>query len=97
MEFNSSSAKKLQSLKDFPKDKLLGLGVMQPKAAEIDVPDTVVQRARVAMEFVEKERLILNPDCGFATTVTNPGNLDRAYLKLSSLCTGAQMLRNDYV
>ena len=97
MEFNSSSAKKLQSLKDFPKDKLLGLGVMQSKAAEIDVPDTVVQRVRVAMEFVEKERLILNPDCGFATTVTTPGNLDRAYLKLSSLCTGAQMLRNDYV
>ena len=97
MEFNSPSAKRLQSLKEFPEDKLLGLGVMQPKADEIDVPDTVVDRVKVAMQFVDKKRLIVNPDCGFATTATTAGDLDRAYLKLLSMCIGAQKLRNEYV
>ena len=97
MEFNSPSAKRLQSLKEFPENKLLGLGVMQPKADEIDSPDTVVERVRSAMQFVDKKRLMVNPDCGFATTATTGGDLDRAYLQLVSMCLGAQKLRNECV
>ena len=96
MEFNSPAAQGLQSLKEFPDDKLLGLGVIEPKKPEVESPETVVQRAEKALEFVDKERLTLNPDCGFATSVHRPGNLDDAYFKLASMCRGAEMLRETY-
>ena len=93
MEFNSPVARGMQRLEDFPGDKLLGLGVIEPKAPEIESPETVVQRAEKALRFANKEGLVLNPDCGFATTARGSGNLDGAYLKLSAMCRGAQMLR----
>ena len=45
------------------------------------------------MEFVPKERLTLNPDCGFAPSSINPMDFDEAYLKLRAMCQGAALLR----
>ena len=96
MEFNSPVARQLQSLEGFPDDKLLGLGVIAPGSPEVETPETVVHRVEAAMRFVDKERLTLNPDCGFATTAGNGANFDRAFLKLSAMCRGARLLRDRY-
>jgi methionine synthase II (cobalamin-independent) len=48
------------------------------------------------MEYVSIERISLNPDCGFAPSSTNPMDLDEAYLKLSAMCRGASLLREQY-
>ena len=96
MEFNSPAAQGLQSLESFPDDKLLGLGVIEPKTPEVESPETVVRRAEKALQFVDKERLVLNPDCGFATSVHRGRSLDDAYLKLASMCRGAEMLKENY-
>jgi 5-methyltetrahydropteroyltriglutamate--homocysteine methyltransferase len=96
MEFNSPIAKQLQPLKAFPPDARLGLGVINPHSSEVETPETVVQRAERALQFVEKERLTLNPDCGFATTATSPRKLDDVYLKLAAMCQGARLLRDAY-
>ena len=96
MEFNSPVAQGMQQLEDFPDDKLLGLGVIDPKAPDVESPEQVVQRAEHGLEFVSKERLVLNPDCGFATTARGSSDVDGAYLKLSAMCQGAGMLRDVY-
>ncbi len=96
MEFNSPVARQLQSLEGFPDDKLLGLGVIAPGSPEVETPEMVVHRVEAAMRFVEKERISLNPDCGFATTAGNGANFDRAFLKLSAMCRGARLLRDRY-
>ena len=48
------------------------------------------------MEYVPKERLTLNPDCGFSPSSINPMDLDEAYLKLCALSRGAALLREKY-
>ena len=82
--------------REFPDDKLLGLGVIAPGSPEVETPETVVHRVEAAMRFVDKERLTLNPDCGFATTAGNGANFDRAFLKLSAMCRAARLLRDRY-
>ena len=96
MEFNSPAARALQSLDRFPPDKMLGLGVIDPQSSDVETPEVVVERVEHAMKFVEKERLTLNPDCGFATSASNRRDLDRAYRKLVALCRGAELLRKKH-
>ena len=96
MEFNSPVGIELQALSDFPDDKMLGIGVIEPKAAKIEKPESIVERTEKALQFVDKKNIGLNPDCGFATSAMGSGNLDNAYMKLSVMSEGAKMLRNIY-
>lgn len=83
-------------LKRFPSDKVLGLGVVDHCDRQVEAPEQVVERVERAMEYVPKERLTLNPDCGFAPSSTNPMDLDEAYLKLAAMTRGAALLRRRY-
>ena len=42
------------------------------------------------------EQIVLNPDCGFATSAASPKDLDVAYRKLCVMCEAAESLRSDY-
>ena len=92
MEFNSQAAQELQALADFPADKLLGLGVIHPSCDEVETPEEVVERGQRALEFIDRERLVLNPDCGLSVR----DGADRAYTKLHAMCQGAELLRQMY-
>ena len=48
------------------------------------------------MRHVDRERITLHPDCGFAPSVQNPMDLDEAYLKLKAMCQAAELLRQRY-
>ena len=96
MEFATPDAGGIEVLKKFPNNKVLGLGVIDHTDKNIETPEDVVSRAEAAMEFVPKERLTLNPDCGFSPSSANPMDLDEAYLKLKSMCEGARLLRDKH-
>ena len=96
MEFATPDAGGIEVLAQFPEDKLLGLGVIDHTDITVESPETVVDRAEAAMQYVPAERLTLNPDCGFAPSSINPMDLDEAYLKLKALCAGARLLRERY-
>ncbi len=96
MEFATPDAGGIGALKDFPKNKVLGLGVIDHTDPHIETPEEVAARAEAAMEFVPKERLTLNPDCGFSPSSVNPMDFDEAYLKLSALSRGTASLRERY-
>ncbi len=96
LEFAAAESQGLSALTDFPEDKILGLGVIDHCDPRIETPEDVVARAEAAMRYVPAERLTLNPDCGFAPGSQNPVDLDEAYLKLSALCRGADLLRERF-
>lgn len=86
----------MECLSQFSKDANLGLGCIDHCDREIETPELVVRRVEEAMKYVDKERIILHPDCGFAPSVQNPIDWDEAYLKLVAMCQGAQILRSRY-
>ena len=93
MEFATPDAGGIGSLRRFPVDKTLGLGVVDHTDRHVETPDEIVERASRAMEHVPAERLTLNPDCGFSPSSLNPTDIDEAYLKLKAMCAGARTLR----
>lgn len=96
MELATPDSGGLEALKDFPADKILGLGVVDHTDPHVETPQEIVERTERAMEFVPKQRITLNPDCGFAPSSTNPMDLDESYLKLKAMCDGAELLREKY-
>ena len=96
MEFATPDAGGVGVLRDFPEDKVLGLGVIDHTDPHVETPEEVVARVEAAMAFVPKERITLNPDCGFSPSSTNPMDLDEAYLKLTAMCGGARLLCERY-
>ena len=96
MEFATPDAGGVDSLRRFPSDKTLGLGVVDHTDRHVETPEEIVERASRAMEHVPAERLTLNPDCGFSPSSLNPTDIDEAYLKLKALCAGARTLRERY-
>jgi len=95
MEFAAPQSHGIESLREFPRDKVLGLGVIDHCDPRIESPEDVVSRAQMAMKYVDADRITLNPDCGFSPGSQNPMDLDEAYLKLRSLAAGAAILRGE--
>lgn len=93
MEFAAPQSHGIDALREFPRDKVLGLGVIDHCDNRVETPQDVVARAEAAMKYVDADRITLNPDCGFSPGVQNPMDLDEAYLKLCSLAAGAAILK----
>ena len=96
IEFATPDAGGIDVLRKFPKDKLLGLGVIDHTDPIVETPSVVIERTMAAMEFIQPNQITLNPDCGFAPSSANPMDLDEAYLKLTAMCEAANKLREDY-
>ena len=94
MEFAAPEAGGLEVLKRFPADKLLGLGVIDHCARTVETSEQVVERVERALDYVPRERVTLNPDCGFSPSSANPMDLDEAYRKLAAMARGAALLRD---
>lgn len=96
MEFATPDAGGIDVLAEFPDDKTLGLGVIDHTDQHVEIPQEVVDRVDAAMRFIPKERITLNPDCGFSPSSVNPMDFDEAYLKLAAMSDGAAQLRERY-
>ena len=96
MEYATPVAGGLESLSQFPSGPRLGFGCIDHCDHEIETPENVVARVEKAMQYVDKERITLHPDCGFSPSVQNPMDLDEAYLKLRSMSRAAELLRAKY-
>ena len=93
MEFATPDAGGIAVLSRFPKNKMLGLGVIDHTDKNIESAEQVVARVEAALEMLPTGRISLNPDCGFSPSSINPMDLDEAYLKLRAMCQGARLLR----
>ena len=100
LEFSTKRAGELSSLfesKKIREDIILGLGVINPRTDVIEKHEDMIERAEEALKFTSKERLFLNPDCGFATFSNRPVNtLEIIDKKLSELHTAVKYLEEKY-
>ncbi len=74
--------------------KALGLGAVNPRTERVESVDEVCRTVRAALERYPKEKLFLNPDCGFGTFSNRPvssGELARE--KVGVLVEAARRLR----
>lgn len=96
LEFAIPDAGDFSVLKDLPSHTKIGLGCVDCRANVFDSAEVIVKRVEKALKFVDKKRIILNPDCGFAPGNQAPVSLDEAYLKLKELSKAAAFLRDKY-
>ncbi|MCQ6280252.1 cobalamin-independent methionine synthase II family protein [Bacillus sp. EB600] len=100
LEFSTPRAGELSSIlteSRIVEDTALGLGVINPRTDEMETLDSILTRAEEAMAYLPKEKLWLNPDCGFATFSNSPVNiLENISGKIHSLTEAASVLRSKY-
>ncbi len=94
LELCTSRAGEMDVLRDLPAQCRLGVGVVNQKDDRVETVEEVVGRARRAIELFGAERVLLTPDCGFATFADNPIASARiAEAKLRVIAQAAETLR----
>jgi 5-methyltetrahydropteroyltriglutamate--homocysteine methyltransferase len=96
MEFTAPQAGDMTVFQDLRPDFEIGLGCVDVTPGQIDSPETIASRVRKALEFVDRERITLNPDCGFAPGSGAAVSLDEAYQKLCNEAAAARILREEF-
>ena len=72
----------------------IGLGVVNPRTETAEDPATIVARAEEALTWWPKERILLNPDCGFGCFANRCVNDEEtAAAKLRAMTAAARVLR----
>lgn len=71
-------------------DKEILLGVLDLSSNEVESVDTIKERVRRALEFVDPERILLAPDCGMKYL-----SREAAFGKLSAMAEAARQLRTE--
>ena len=72
LELGTSRAGELEALAGVRDDQRIGVGVYNQKNPSGEDVETVLGRARRAVDVFGRERVLLNTDCGFATFADNP-------------------------
>ena len=81
-------------LVDLPRGVRLGGGVVDQKLDTVETVDEIAARARRAVALFGPERVLLTPDCGFATFADTPiASASIAEAKLHALVAAAEVVR----
>ena len=94
LELATPRAGELDVLRALPDDKRIGVGLVNQKLSSVESLDEVAARAEHAVQLLGVDRVLLNPDCGFATFADNPiASAAVAEGKLRVLARAARALR----
>jgi len=97
LEMCTPRAGEMTVLRDLPRSCRLGLGVVNQKTDTVESVEEIVARAEQAIALFGPQRVLLNPDCGFATFADNPIALaEVAEAKLAAIVQAAKLLRHRY-
>jgi len=96
MEFTAAGADDLESLSRLREDFELGLGVVDVTPGAPEAAALIVSRVERALTRIDKKRITLNPDCGFAPGSAAKVDTDEVYLKLKAEAEAARILRAKY-
>jgi len=73
LEYDTPRAGSFEPLRFVPKDKVVVLGLVSTKVAELETVDALKRRIDEATRFIALDQLAISPQCGFASDVV--GNL----------------------
>jgi 5-methyltetrahydropteroyltriglutamate--homocysteine methyltransferase len=94
LELSTPRAGDLDVLRALPGSVRVGVGCVNQKLEAVEPVATIVERGERAVRAVGAERVLLNPDCGFATFADNPvSSADVAERKLGAIVEAARILR----
>jgi 5-methyltetrahydropteroyltriglutamate--homocysteine methyltransferase len=94
LELCTPRAGELEQLRSLPARCRIGVGAVNQKLDHIESEADILQRGEQAIALFGPERVLLNPDCGFATFADNPvASAEVAERKLASLVSAARELR----
>lgn len=94
LEMATPRAGELEPLAHLPDDLRIGLGVVNQKLDRVEPVPDIVARAEAAIRQFGPDRILLNPDCGFATFADNPlASSEIAEQKLSAIVQASRALR----
>lgn len=94
LEMCTKRAGDVEVLADLPRDRRVGVGVLDQKSPRVETRDEVVERAERAVRVLGADRVLLVPDCGFATFADNPiASAAVAEGKLAAASAAAAVLR----
>jgi 5-methyltetrahydropteroyltriglutamate--homocysteine methyltransferase len=94
LELCTPRAGELDVLAALPAASRVGVGVVNQKHERVEPVDEIVARGRRAIGVFGADRVLLTPDCGFATFADNPVASARvAQDKLAAIASAAAVLR----
>ena len=97
LEYATERAGSVEVLGNLPPDKEIGLGVCNPRSAEIESVNFIVGKVKTLLRYRQPDQIYLNPDCGFGTFAERPVNTaDVTAQKLQALHQAAAALRAEY-
>lgn len=86
LELCTPRAGEMEVLRALPPDRRIGVGVVNPKLDRVEPIEEILETVRKAAGIFGPERLLLTPDCGFATFADHPVNAARvAEAKLAQI------------
>ena len=74
LELCTERAGEAQILRAIPDRQRIGIGVVNQKLDAIEPPEQILRRITQAADLFGRDRILLTPDCGFATFADNPVN-----------------------
>ena len=94
LELCTPRAGEIEVLKELSAERRIGVGVVNQKLDRVEPVEEIAARARRAVETFGPERVLLTPDCGFATFADSPvTSAAMAEAKLSAVVQAARVLR----
>ena len=97
LELCTPRAGEMDVLKSLPGNRRIGVGVVNQKLDRIETVDEIVAKVEHAVAIFGPHRVLLNPDCGFATFADNPvSSASTAEAKLANMAQAAGKLRERY-
>ncbi len=94
LELATPRAGELDVLRELPRDRRIGVGVVNQKLDRVETASEIAARARTALGALGADRVLLTPDCGFATFADNPiAPPAIAESKLRAIVEAAELIR----
>jgi 5-methyltetrahydropteroyltriglutamate--homocysteine methyltransferase len=94
LELCTPRAGEMDVLRELPHDRRIGVGVVNQKLDRVETVEEIVSRGRKAMQLFGADRVLLTPDCGFATFADNPvASASVAEQKLRQIAQARDILR----
>jgi 5-methyltetrahydropteroyltriglutamate--homocysteine methyltransferase len=94
LELATPRAGELDVLAELPRAVRVGIGVVNQKHERVEAVEEIADRARRAVKVFGPDRVLLTPDCGFATFADNPvASASVAEAKLRAIVRAAEIVR----
>jgi 5-methyltetrahydropteroyltriglutamate--homocysteine methyltransferase len=94
LELCTPRAGGIEALRGLPKTLRVGVGVINQKQDRVETVQEILDRASAAIDLFGAERVLLTPDCGFATFADSPiSSASIAEAKLAAIVEAARLLR----